>query len=41
VPVSRIVSELQFATRQAILRLGAFLKLDAPAEPIAGDSTGL
>jgi hypothetical protein len=26
VPVSRIVSELQFATRQAILRLGAFLK---------------
>ena len=32
VPVSRIVSELQFATRQAIIRLGAFLKSESSAE---------
>jgi hypothetical protein len=32
VPVSRILSELQFATRQAIIRLGTFLKPETSAD---------
>lgn len=35
VPVSRIISELQFATRQAIIRLGAFLKSESSTESSA------